>query len=52
MTKTKLPPGVRVRPDGRYEKRLTLDGKRLSIYALTPKELKANVERARRATCP
>jgi len=47
MTKAKLPPGVRVRPDGRLEQRITLDGVRVSIYALTLKELKANVEKRR-----
>lgn len=47
MTKAKLPPGVRIRPDGRYEQRITLDGKRTSVYAKSAKELKGNVERAR-----
>jgi integrase len=46
VTKAKLPPGVRVRPDGRYEQRITLDGRRMSVYALTLKELKGNIERA------
>ena len=31
MTKAKLPPGVRIRPDGRYEQRITLDGARLRL---------------------
>ncbi len=44
MTKAKLPPGVRVRPDGHLEQGITLEGVRVSIYALPPKELEANVE--------
>lgn len=48
MTKAKLPPGVRVRPDGRYEQRLTLDGRRISVYGATPKELAGKVADARR----
>lgn len=47
MTKAKLPPGVRIRPDGRYEQRLTLDGVRVSVYAKSAKELKAAVETRR-----
>lgn len=47
MTKAKLPPGVRIRPDGRYEQRLTLDGTRVSVYAKSAKELKAAVETRR-----
>jgi integrase len=47
MTKPKLPPGVRVRADGRYEQRITLDGKRISVYALSLKALKGEVERVR-----
>lgn len=31
MTKAKLPPGMRIRPDGRYEQRITLDGARLRL---------------------
>ncbi len=47
MTKAKLPPGVRVRPDGRLEQRITLDGARVSVYAKSAKELKAAVETRR-----
>ncbi len=48
MTRAKLPPGVRVRSDGRLDRRITLEGAHVSVYALTPKELEANVERRSR----
>ncbi len=44
----RLSAGVRIRPDGTYEKRFTIKGKRYSIYAKSSKELEKKEQEVRK----
>lgn len=46
MAGKKLPKGISIRPDGRYQARYTLNGKRYTIYGKTQKEIEKKLRDA------
>ena len=46
MAGKKLPKGISIRPDGRYQARYTLNGKRYTIYGKTQKEVEKKLRDA------
>ena len=47
MTEKRLPKGISIRKDGRYQARYTLNGKRYTIYGNTLKEVEKKLRDAK-----